>query len=120
MEKVAVVGASPKQERYSNKAIRMLKEFHHTPVPVAPGHEVIEKEPVFESLDRISEKIDTVTVYLSPARQENMMEQIIDMAPKRVIFNPGTENPTAKRALESAGITVVEACTLVMLKTNQF
>ena len=120
MEKVAVVGASPKQDRYSNKAIRMLAEYNHTPIPVAPKHKTIENFIVYDSIDKIPEKIDTVSLYLSSARQEPVIKEIIKKAPKRVIFNPGTENPQAKEQLEAASITVVEACTLVMLKTNQF
>ena len=120
METVAVVGASPKEDRYSNKAIRMLTEYDHTPVPVAPKHETIEGLKVFHSLDSLDQTVDTVTVYLGPARQAAVIDQIIGLAPKRVIFNPGTENPEAQQKLEAAGIQVVEACTLVMLKTNQF
>ncbi|MFH2093879.1 MAG: CoA-binding protein [Pseudomonadota bacterium] len=120
METVAVIGASPKPDRYSNKAIRMLIEYGHTPIPVAPKYETIEELPVYQSLDQIPEKVDTITIYLGPARQESIVRDIIALAPKRVIFNPDTENPAARAQLESAGITVVEACTLVLLKTNQF
>ncbi|MFH2057905.1 MAG: CoA-binding protein [Pseudomonadota bacterium] len=120
MENVAVIGASPKTDRYSNKAIRMLSKYGHTPIPIAPKHETIENLKVYPSLDNIPEKIDTVTLYLDPARQESTIKDILKLAPKRVIFNPDTENPTAKKQLESAGIEVVEACTLVLLKTNQF
>ena len=60
------------------------------------------------------------TLYIKPERQEPVVEQIIKLAPKRVIFNPDTENQKAKKQLEDAGINVVEACTLVMLKTNQY
>ena len=120
MEKVAVVGASPKPDRYSNKAIRMLAEYNHTPIPVAPVHKTIEGYDVYESLAQITPPIDTVTLYLGPARQESVINEIIKLAPGRVIFNPGTENPEAKERLESASIQVIDACTLVLLKTNQF
>jgi len=88
METSAVIGASPKPDRYSNKAIRMLTEYGHTPIPVAPNHETIEGLPVYPSLDLIPEKIDTVTIYLGPARQGSIVNDIIAIAPKRVIFNP--------------------------------
>lgn len=120
MEKVAVIGASPKEERYSNKAIKMLNEYNHTPIPVAPGHNTIEGLTVHESLDSVTDDLDTVTLYLAPARQEKVIRQIIEKSPKRVIFNPGTENPAAREMLESENIQVVEACTLVMLRTNQY
>lgn len=120
MENVAVVGASPKPDRYSNKAMRLLAEYGHTPIPVAPAHETIEGSKVFSSLKEIKEKVDTVTLYLGPARQETVIQEILDMRPGRVIFNPDTENQAAAEKLKQAGIEVVEACTLVLLKTNQF
>lgn len=120
METIAVIGASPNPDRYSNKAIKMLQEYNHTPIPVAPKHETIEGLTVYNSLDALSEKIDTVTLYIGPARQAPVLEQIIKLAPTRVIFNPGTENPDAQAKLEGAGIKTVVACTLVLLKTNQF
>lgn len=120
MENVAVIGASPKPDRYSNKAIRLLAEYHHNPIPVAPKHEEIEGKKVFASLEEIPEKIDTVTIYLGPARQNAIIQEIINVAPKRVIFNPDTENKAVYGQLEQAGIKVVEACTLVLLRTNQY
>ena len=120
MEKVAVVGASTKPDRYSNKAMKLLAEYGHTPLPVAPGHKTVEGRKAFSSLGEIHEKIDTVTLYLGPARQEDVIKEILNIRPKRVIFNPDTENQTAADTLKQAGITVLEACTLVLLKTNQF
>ncbi|WP_300462312.1 CoA-binding protein [Desulfobacula sp.] len=120
MEIVAVIGASPKQDRYSNKAIRMLAQYHHTPIPVAPTHALIEGRKVYQHLEDIPEKIDTVTLYVSPSRQEPIIKDIIKLGPKRVIFNPDTENKAVYDQLKQAGIEVVEACTLVLLKTNQF
>lgn len=120
MENVAIIGASPKEERYSNKAQRLLAEYNHTPIPVAPGYEEIEGRKVFAGLKDIPQKVDTVTVYVGPNHQEKIIEDIVAIAPRRVIFNPGTENHGAYDQLKKAGIDVVEACTLVLLKTNQF
>ncbi|RLC01230.1 MAG: CoA-binding protein [Deltaproteobacteria bacterium] len=120
MENVAVIGASPKQDRYSNKAIRLLAEYNHTPIPVAPKHKEIEGQKTYQTLEDIPEKIDTVTLYVGPARQESIIKDIVKLAPKRVIFNPDTENKPAYKQLKQAGIEVVEACTLVLLKTNQY
>ena len=120
MENVAVIGASPKPDRYSNKAIRLLSEYNHNPVPIAPKHEQIEGEKVYRSLKDIPEKIDTVTLYLGQARQDPIISDIIELAPKRVIFNPGTENKAVYKQLKEADIEVVEACTLVLLKTNRY
>jgi len=120
MENVAVIGASPKEDRYSNKAIRLLEEYHHNPIPVAPGHKEIEGKKVYQRLEDIPEKIDTVTMYVAPTKQEAVIKEIIKLAPKRVIFNPNTENKAVYDKLKKAGIKVVEACTLVLLKTNQY
>jgi len=120
MENVAVIGASPKQDRYSNKAIRLLAEYNHNPIPVAPSHKEIEGKKAYQTLEDIPEKIDTVTLYVGPSRQETIIKDIVKLAPKRVIFNPNTENKNAYKQLKQAGIKVVEACTLVLLKTNQY
>ncbi len=119
-ETVAVVGASPLKDRYSNKAMIMLEEYGHTPVPVAPKHETIEGRSVFHDLTDISEPVDTVTMYLGPARQDKVIDQVLALKPQRVIFNPGTENPAAYEKLKTAGIAIQEACTLVLLKTGQY
>ena len=119
-ETVAVVGASPIKDRYSNKAMNMLEEYGHTPVPVAPKHETIEGKKVFHGLSDIKEEIDTVTLYVGVPRQENVIEEIISLKPKRVIFNPNTENPNVYDRLKQEGIKVQEACTLVLLRTGQY
>jgi len=120
MSNVAVVGASPNAERYSNKAMRFLKEKGHTAIPVAPNHERICGEEVHASLRDVPGEVDTVSMYVAPARQEAIIDEIVELAPRRVIFNPGAENPEAYERLETGGIEVVEACTLVLLRTNQF
>ena len=121
METVAVLGASPNEERYSNKALRMLAEHRHNPIPVAPKHETIENRKVYHRLTDIPDRLDTVTLYLGPKRQtEEIIDQIIRVSPKRVIFNPDTENKDAAGKLSAAGIEVVEACTLVLLRTGQY
>ncbi len=120
MARVAVIGASPDTERYSNKAMKLLKEKGHTAIPVAPKHERICNEDVFPSLREVPGKVETVSMYVAPARQDPVVDDILDVAPKRVIFNPGAENPAVYDKLKSEGIEVVEACTLVLLKTGQF
>jgi len=120
METVAVVGASPLKDRYSNKAMSMLNEYGHTPVPIAFKHKTIEGESVYQGLLDIPDPIDTVTMYVGVSRQEKIIKDILALKPKRVIFNPNTENPAVYDRLKSAGIQVQEACTLVLLKTNQY
>lgn len=120
MEKVAVVGASHNEERYSYKAMKMLEQYGHTPLLVAPAKKEILGRKVFAKLGDVDEKVDTVTMYVGPARQEGVIDEIVGLKPRRVIFNPGTENPGEYKKLTDAGIEVLEACTLVMLRTNQF
>jgi predicted CoA-binding protein len=117
---VAIIGASNKPDRYSYKAVMLLKEKGHTPYPVHPAIASIEGIPAFTSLRQIPVPLDVVTLYLAPANQEQVAEDIIQSHPKRVIFNPGTENPALVERLKTAGIGSLEACTLVLLKTGQF
>ncbi|MCP4672484.1 MAG: CoA-binding protein, partial [Desulfobacula sp.] len=97
-----------------------LDEYKHTPIPIAPKHKKIEDKTVYQGLNDVPEKIDTVTMYVSPARQDSIIKDILKIAPKRVIFNPDTENKAVYDQLKNAGIEVVEACTLVLLRTNQY
>lgn len=120
MENVVVVGASKNEERYSNKAMKMLAEYGHNPIPVAPAVSVILERTVFASPAEVNIPVDTVTMYVGPARQDSVLDEIIELKPRRVIFNPGTENPGEYHRFETADIEVLEACTLVLLKTNQF
>lgn len=118
--RVAVLGASPKEDRYSFKAVKMLKEHGHSPIPVHPkGHEVLGFTAA-RSLADIDESVDTLTVYVNSRISSAALDQILDLKPRRVIFNPGAENPELASKLRDEDIEVVEACTLVMLRTDQF
>jgi len=121
MSVVAVLGASPKAARYSNKAVRRLKEANHRVIPVNPAYEKVEELQTFARVQdaaRAAGVIDTLTVYLSPVHLD--LEDIIAAQPRRVIFNPGTESAAARRGLDGANIAWIEACTLVLLSTGQF
>lgn len=120
MENVAVIGASNNEERYSNKAMKMLLDYGHNPIPVAPAVDSIMARKVYATLADVPDAVDTVTLYVGPQRQAGLFEQILAIKPKRVIFNPGTENPDEYERLKTAGIEPVEACTLVLLRTGQF
>lgn len=117
---VAVLGASPKPERYSNKAIKLLLEHGHAVIPVHPAMGEIEGLPVAASLADIGKRVDTLAMYVSPALSTPLADAILVLNPGRVIFNPGTENPALQHALASQGIPSEEACTLVLLNTGQF
>lgn len=119
-EKVVVIGASANPERYSNKAIKMLKEYGHSPIPVAPALAEVEGIAAHATPAEVAGPVDTVTMYVAPARQEALFESIAQLQPRRVIFNPGTENEAAYAFFHEAGIETTEACTLVLLRTGQF
>lgn len=120
MENVMVIGASNNEERYSCKAMKMLAEYEHTPIPVAPAVDQVLGRKAYASAAEVPERVDTVTLYVGPQRQVGLFDQIVKIKPKRVIFNPGTENPAEYERLKAAGIEPIEACTLVMLRTGQF
>ncbi len=118
--KVAVLGASPREDRYSFKAVRLLKEYGHKPIPVHPAGHTVDGVPGLKSLADIADPIDTLTMYVGPEISNGELDRILRLKPRRVIFNPGAENQTLAAKLSAAGIEVVEACTLVMLRSDQF
>lgn len=119
-ETVVVLGASDKPERYSNRAVRLLIEKGHRPVPVNPRLEQVEGLKCFADIEEVGGPVDTVTVYLNPGQLAGLAGRIVAKRPRRVILNPGAESPEAEALLAGAGIKVVKACTLVMLRTGQF
>ncbi len=119
MKKTLVFGASLKPHRYSNLAMRRLAEKGVPTVAfglVAGNAHGIE---VSRELDGFGE-IHTVTLYMNPKRQQPFYREIIGLKPKRVIFNPGTENPGFETLLSDAGIQFERACTLVLLATGTY
>ncbi|MBN1647723.1 MAG: CoA-binding protein [Spirochaetales bacterium] len=119
-ETVVVIGASKKEDRYSNKAVRKLLAAGHTVIPVNPVEDTICDLPVAHSAADITSSVDTVTMYVNPAVGKKMEQEIIGLHPKRVIFNPGAESDFLVDRLSAQGIQCLNACTLVLLSTNQF
>ncbi len=119
-ERVVVLGASPNPERYSYKAVCMLLEHGHEVVPVHPVADKIENLPVVARLKQVNGQVDTLTLYLSADALTALENDIVNLKPGRVIFNPGTENPTLMENLRQRGLNVIQACTLVLLRTGQF
>lgn len=117
--KVMVLGASPHPERYSYTATTMLLSHGYEvfPVGIRPGSiaglPILTDQPLLEG-------IHTITIYLSPLHQSSVEDYIFKLKPKRVIFNPGTENPDFAKRLHQADILTEEACTLVLLSTGAF
>lgn len=118
-KKTLVLGASTKSQRYSYMAIKSLLEKGHSVIAI--GHEVGELAGVKIHNKAIPLKnIDTVSLYLNPRNQRDYYNYIIKAQPKRVIFNPGTENPEFYQLLKLNNIKVEVSCTLVLLATNQY
>lgn len=119
MKKTLVIGASENAERYSHKAIHMLRKYKHEVEAIGnKAGKVLDVEIKTGKLN-VSD-IDTVTMYIGEARQDDYVDYIIDLKPKRIIFNPGAENHFFKKKAEGAGIYCIEACTLVLLSTGQY
>ena len=119
-ETVVILGASTNPGRYSHKAQLALLDHGHVPVPVNPRYDRIDGVRCYPDLGAVQDAVDTVTVYVRPAILTAMADDLIDLQPKRVIFNPGAESAEVSARLRSAGITVQNACTLVLLNTSSF
>lgn len=117
---VAIIGASDKPERYANMAMHVLKEHGHEVVLVNPFKSRIEGQQCLKSVDDYDGEIDTVTLYVNPARFHDHIESVIKASPRRVIMNPGTEDAQHEKALTDSAIKVEKACTLVLLSQHQF
>jgi uncharacterized protein len=120
-EKVTlIIGASLNSDRYSNKAFYRLKAANHKVYNIGFREGVLEDLKIYKEHQLDWSTIDTVTLYLGPARQEPYYDYLLKLKPKRVIFNPGTENEELENILKEAGIQTEQACTLVLLSTNQY
>lgn len=117
---MVVLGASKKPQRYSYKAVILLKRYGHRIIPVHPKIATVDDISVVAKLTDISEPVDTLTLYVGPERSRPLHEDIISLAPARVIFNPGTESDSLEKRLNEARIPFVHDCTLVMLQSGQF
>lgn len=120
MQTVAVLGASPKSERFSNQAVKLLAEYQHKVIPINPAFEQIEGWSCCPSLSAVTEPVDTLSLYMGADRLVEQLDAILALKPKRVLFNPGTESSVVQSALSQAGIPWLEGCTLVLLRNHQF
>ena len=118
-KKTLVLGASLKSHRYSNIAINRLVNHQHEVLAIGlregivAGVSIIKGEPDLEN-------IDTITLYMNPKRQVALYDYIIELRPKRIIFNPGTENMQLIALAQAKGIETEIACTLVMLSVGDY
>ena len=118
-KKTLVLGASVDPARYSNLAVQKLTAYNHPAVALGKktgsiGNTIIETEK------KDFDNIDTVTLYLNPLHQKEYYDYIFSLHPKRIIFNPGAENEELADLAKEKGIIAQEACTLVLLSTNQY
>lgn len=121
MKKTIVIGASPEKSRYSNLVCRMLSDAGIEFVPVGIKHGEIEGQKIMDLRDKPAiEQVHTVTLYLSPKNQVEWYDYILNLLPKRIIFNPGTENMEFAEIANAKGIETEFACNLVLLRTGQF
>lgn len=119
MKKTLVIGASENPSRYAFMAINKLLQHRHPVVAIGAKKGVVNGVKI-ETEHLLFENIDTVTLYINPAIQKEYYTYIFSLKPKRIIFNPGTENPELEKLASQKGIVCDEACTLVMLSTNQY
>ena len=120
MKTVVVLGASQKPDRYAFMAMERLQKHGYKAIPVNPALTEVLGEQCYPSIRDVPHPIDTVTMYLGAERSTPLINDIIQAKPRRIIFNPGTENDALVKAAEDAGIEVVIGCTLVMLGAGGF
>ena len=120
MDKITLVlGASENPERYSNRAIRLLRSYEHPVYAIGLRAGKIE-DVIIQTGMPAFENVDTVTLYLSYKNQKQYYDYILALKPNRIIYNPGAENEELETLAEKNGIENLEACTLVLLRTKQY
>jgi predicted CoA-binding protein len=118
-KKTLVLGGSENPARYGNKAIKALRSKGHEVVSIGSRKgQVLDVAIATEQIPLTD--VDTITLYLNPANQEPYIDYILSLKPRRIIFNPGTENMKLEHLAEEAGIEPVEACTLVLLSIGRY
>jgi len=120
MKTVGILGASNKEGRYARIAQEILMEQGYDVVPISIRDADILGLKSYRSIDDVPRKIDTLTVYVSPRNMERHLDAIVRSDIRRVILNPGTESDSIRQRIQDSGKIVVEACTIVMLRTDQF
>jgi predicted CoA-binding protein len=118
-KKTLVLGATPNESRYANLAANRLVRSGHPIVNVGLRQGVVAGVPI-EKPDTIHHDIDTITLYVGPHNQQRLYDYILETNPKRIIFNPGTENSELRRMANEKGIETEYACTLVLLSIGQY
>lgn len=121
MKKTAIIGATTNPSRYAYFAAELLKEYGHPIVPIGIKKGQVADEDILDIRKRPTvQGIDTITLYLGHQNQTEWYDYILSLKPKRIIFNPGTENRELVEMAEKQGIETLEACTLVMLRVGNY
>lgn len=118
-KKTLVLGASDNPQRYSYLAVQKLLAHDHPVIAIGKQEGKVHGIAILKG-KKMESDIDTVTLYLNPMNQKNYYEYILELNPKRIIFNPGTENEELASKAKEKGIKTIEACTLVLLSTGQY
>jgi uncharacterized protein len=119
MKKTIVFGASPNRERYAYKATKKLKDNGYNVIPVGIKRGDIDGIIIRNDTPQVKD-VDTITLYLSPNNQKIYYDYILSLKPKRIIFNPGTENIELIGLAKAKGIETELACTLVLLSLGNY
>ena len=119
MKKTLVLGATNHPNRYAYLAVHRLLHHGHEVVPVGVREGDVAGLPILHGMPPVPD-VDTVTLYIGPSRQPAYYDYLLSLHPKRIIFNPGTENPELKTLADARGIETVEGCTLVMLSIGVY
>ncbi len=120
-KKTVIIGATTNPSRYAYLAAGMLTEYQHEIVPIGIKKGEVYGKPILDIYQRpVVDGVDTITLYIGPRHQAEHYQYILGLNPKRVIFNPGTENPEFQKMIEEAGAEAWEACTLVLLRSGQY
>lgn len=120
-KKTVIIGATNNPSRYAFLAADMLTAYGHEIVPVGIKQGEVMGVPILpiQQQPAIAD-VDTITLYIGPQHQPEWYHYLLSLRPKRIIFNPGTENEELARMAEGQGVETLEACTLVMLRSGQY
>lgn len=116
---IAILGASPKQIRYSNRAQKILQDLGHSVFPINPKYESVLGSIAYEKLSDIKKSVDILSLYVNSEQSSLLVSDIVKNPPNLVIFNPGSENKYLQEQLTNAKIPYMHACTILLAESNQ-
>ena len=121
MKKTLIVGATPNTGRYAFLAAEMLTDYAHEFVPLGIKKGEVLGQQILDIKQKPSiQEIDTITLYIGPDHQHEWYDYLLSLKPKRIIFNPGTENRVFEQMAKAQGVEALQACTLVLLRSGQY